>query len=219
MPDPAASDPHTLVFDQNGDIWFTVQNGNFVGRLTTSSGKIELIKMVTPRSRPYGIVIDAAGRPWFDLFGTNKMGTVDPKTLELREYPLPDAASRPRRIALTSDGGVWYVDYSRGFLGRLDPATGATKEWKNPGGAASLPYAMTVDDANRLWFVETGAQPNRLVGFDPKTEQFFSSSPIPSGGGTVRYMIFDPKARVIWFGSDNNTIGRATIPPARATTT
>ena len=23
MPDPAARDPHTLVFDGNGDIWFT----------------------------------------------------------------------------------------------------------------------------------------------------------------------------------------------------
>ena len=219
MPDSTARDPHTLIFDQQGDIWFTVQNSNFVGKLTTATGKIQLVKMETPRSRPYGIVMDAAGRPWFDLFGTNKMGTVDPKTMVLKEYPLPDAASRPRRIALIGDGSVWYVDYSRGYLGRLDPATGTTKEWKNPGGAGSLPYAMTSDDANRIWFVETGTQPNKLVGFDPKTEQFFSQTAIPSGGGVVRYMIFDPKARVIWFGSDNNTIGRVTVPPARANTT
>ena len=219
MPDSTVRDPHTLVFDHNGDIWFTAQNSNAVGKLTIASGKIELVKMTTPRSRPYGISVDAAGRPWFDLFGTNKMGTIDPKTMALREFPLPEERARPRRIALTTDGGVWFVDYARGYLGRLDPATGAVKEWKNPGGAGSLPYAMTVDDANRLWFVETGSQPNKLVGFDPKTEQFFSQSPIPSGGGTVRYMIFDPKARVIWFGSDNNTIGRATVPPARVNTT
>jgi virginiamycin B lyase len=218
MPDSAARDPHTLVFDQQGDIWFTVQGGNFVGKLTTSTGKIHLVKMETARSRPYGIAVDAAGRPWFDLFGTNKMGTIDPKTMALKEYPLPEAASRPRRIALTTDGGVWYVDYSRGYLGRLDPATGSVKEWANPSGARSLPYAMTVDDANRLWFVETGVQPNKMVGFDPKTEQFFSQTAIPSGGGTIRYMIFDPKSRLIWFGSDNNTIGRVTVPPARPNT-
>jgi virginiamycin B lyase len=76
---------------------------------------------------------------------------------------------------------------------------------------------MTSDDADRLWFVETGAQPNRLVGFDPKTESFFSMTSIPSGGGTVRYMVFDKKTRLIWFGSDNNTIGRATIPPTKLT--
>jgi uncharacterized protein YdhG (YjbR/CyaY superfamily) len=191
-----------------------MQMSNYVGRLITETGKIDLIKMDTPGARPYGIALDAAGRPWFDLFGTNKIGTWDPRTLALKEYPLPDAKARPRRIALTRDGGVWYVDYTRGFLGRLDPATGSVREWKNPGGAGSLPYAMTVDDADRLWFVETGPQPNRLVGFDSKGEHFISLTNIPSGGGAVRYMIFDPKTRMIWFGTDNGTIGRAQVPPA-----
>jgi virginiamycin B lyase len=45
---------------------------------------------------------------------------------------------------------------------------------EEPRWPGSLPYAMTVDDADRLWFVETGVQPNRLVGFDPKTEHFIS---------------------------------------------
>jgi virginiamycin B lyase len=213
MPDSAARDPHTMVFDTQGDIWFTLQQSNFVGHLATRTGKIRLVKMPASRSLPYGIALDPSGRPWFDLFGTNKIGTIDPKTMELKEYSLPDPMSRPRRIALTRDGGVWYVDYTRGFLGRLDPVTGAVKEWQNPGGRGSLPYGMTVDDADRLWFVETGTQPNKLVGFDPKTERFFSVSPIPSGGGTVRYMIFDAKTRVIWFGTDRNTIGRAQVPP------
>lgn len=217
MPDSTARDPHTLVFDQQGDIWFTVQQSNFVGHLDVESGKIRLVKLPTPRSLPYGIALDRSGRPWFDLFGTNKIGTIDPGTMELKEYPLPDLKSRPRRIALTRDGGVWYVDYTRGFLGRLDPATGAVREWQNPGGRGSLPYGMTVDDADRLWFVETGTQPNKLVGFDPKTERFFSVSPIPSGGGSVRYMIFDPKTRLIWFGTDRNTIGRARVPPREIT--
>src|SRR5690606_23192901 len=31
MPDAAARDPHTLTFDSQGDIWFTVQGGNFIG--------------------------------------------------------------------------------------------------------------------------------------------------------------------------------------------
>jgi virginiamycin B lyase len=219
MPDSAAKDPHTLILDHEGNIWFTMQQSNFVGRLATATGKIDLVKMVTADARPYGIVLDAAGRPWFDLFGTNKIGTLDPKTLALKEYPLPDPRSRPRRIALTGDGKVWYVDYARGFLGRLDPATGAVKEWKNPGGAGSLPYGMTSDDADRLWFVETGTQPNRLVGFDSRTERFITVTDIPSGGGTVRYLIFDPKTRTIWFGSDNDTIGRAQVPPARPNAT
>ena len=217
MPDSAARDPHTLVFDGRGNIWFTLQQSDMVGRLVMSSGKVDLIR-TGPRTRPYGIVVDKTGRPWFDLFGTNKIGTVDPATLELREYPLPDERSRPRRIAMTSDGMVWYVDYRRGFLGRLDPKSGAVKEWPNPSGAQSLPYAMSVDDRDRLWFVETGVQPNRFVGFDAKTERFFANTPVPGGGGTVRHMVFDPKTRVIWFGTDAGTIGRAEVGRAGGAT-
>lgn len=215
MPDRAAGDPHTMVFDKNGDLWFTVQNGNFVGHFATKTGQTKLVKMTTPGARPYGILLDADGRPWFDLFGTNKIGTVDPKTMALREYPLPDAKSRPRRIAKTADGRIWWGDYTLGKLGALDPKTGKIEEYDMPAGKTSLPYALTSDDDGRLWYVETGSQPNRFVGFDPATKKFFGATPVPSGGGTIRHMFYDAKTRQIWFGSDANTVGRAVVPAAR----
>jgi virginiamycin B lyase len=211
MPDPAAKDPHTLVFDAKGDIWFTAQFSNFVGRLATGTGEVRLLALPTQGSRPYGIVVDASGRPWFNEFGTNKLGSIDPATFQLKEYPLSDPGARGRRIAL-SGGAVWYVDYARGFLARFEPASGKVREWPMPGGSQSLPYAMASDDRGRLWAVETGPQPNRLVGFDPASARFFASSTIPSGGGTVRHMTFEPRKRQIWFGTDNDTIGRAIVP-------
>ncbi len=217
MPDPNAKDPHTIAFDKQGNLWFTLQNSNMVGHLVQSTGKVTLMTMPTPNSRPYGIVIDRAGRPWFNLFGTNKLGTIDPISMRVREYVLPHERARGRRIALTSDGAIWYVDYSRGYLGRLDPPSGVVREWAMPGGGASLPYAMTVDDDDRIWFVETGLQPNKLVGFDPRTSTFFSRTDLgPVEPNTVRHMIFDPTTRAIWFGSDRGTIGRALIPKSTA---
>lgn len=212
MPDPDARDPHTLIFDGRGNIWFTVQGGNFVGRLDTATANVDLIRVPTERARPYGIVVDESGRPWIVEFGSYKIATVDPETMELKELELPDQSSRPRRLALTSDGMVWYVDYAQGRLGRLDPTSGEFAEWPMPGGAESRPYAMASDDRDRLWFVETGLSPNRLVGFDPATEEFFSTTEIPSGGGTVRHMVFYEPEREIWFGTDANTIGRASVP-------
>ena len=32
-------------------------------------------------------------------------------------------------------------------------------------------------------------------------------------GGVVRHMIYDPATKAIWFGTDNNTLGRAIVPP------
>lgn len=207
-----ARDPHSMAFDGRGDIWFTVQIGNMVGKFDPASGEAQLVEVPTPRARPYGIAVDEAGRPWVALLGTNKLATVDPGTMELEEIPLPREGARPRRMGLTSDGGVWYVDYEEGYVGRYDPASGEIREWLNPSGAESSPYAMAVDDTDRIWFVETGPSPNRFVGFDPATQEFFGITEVPSGGGTLRHMVFHAPTRTIWFGADTNTIGRIVVP-------
>ena len=211
MPDPAARDPHTMVFDKDGAMWFTVQGGNFVGRLTPELGEVGLIAVPTPRARPYGIDLDSNNTPWVVEFGTHKIASINKEGMTLTEHELPSSDARPRRIAITSDDMIWYVDYARGYLGRLDPSTGQVKEWANPGGSQSRPYAMTADDRDRLWFFETNPGVNRLVGFDPEREVFFSVTELESGGGTVRHMVFDPEKQEIWFGTDTNTIGRARL--------
>ncbi|MDT8321183.1 MAG: hypothetical protein RQ826_11715 [Xanthomonadales bacterium] len=71
---------------------------------------------------------------------------------------------------------------------------------------------MADDDQGRLWFVETHSDPNRFVGFDPESERFFSITPIPSGAGAVRHMVFDEERNAIWFGTDTNKLGKASLP-------
>ena len=210
MPDPEVRDPHTLIFDRNGDIWFTAQGGNAIGKLTVATGTIRLIKVPTANARPYGIKLDSKGRPWVVLFGTNKIATVDPATMQLREITLPRADARPRRMEITSDDRIYYGDYPNGILGRYDPASGKFDEWPLPGGADSRPYGMARDDQDRVWVVET-SRPNRFVAFDPTTSQFSEETQVPSGGGVVRHMFFDAATQSIWFGTDNNTIGRAVV--------
>jgi len=213
MPDPAARDPHTLVFDRTGTaIWFTVQQGGFVGRLAMATGKVDLVKIPGGRPLPYGIWMDSKNRPWFNEFGVPKIGMIEPATLALTEYPLPDPDARGRRIALTSDDIVWYVDFKRGFLGRLDPNSGKVDEWQVPGGKYAAPYMLTVDHKDRLWFSETGPQPTRLVGFDPRSRQFTPPVAVPSGGISVRHAVYHTPTGSVWFGTDANTIARAQLP-------
>jgi len=222
MPDPSIRDPHTLILDSRGDMWFTAQSGNVVGKFWRETGEIRLVQAPevsdSPRggsSRPYGIVVDSQDRPWIALFNTNQIGTVDTETFEMTTFDLPRPEARPRRIGVTSDDIVWYVDYADGYLGRLDPESGEVREWMMPSGEEAAPYAMAVDDSDRIWFVETGVEPNMFVGFDPMTEQFIDGVPLESGGGTVRHMTFDPETNSIWFGADTNTIGVAKLPPRR----
>ena len=208
MPDPAARDPHTPIFDRNGILWFTVQTGNFVGKLDPKTGAVTL-KAASPRARPYGIVIMSNGTPVFDLFGTNKIGTINPATMEITEYALPESA-RPRRIAVDAGDIVWYTDFARGYLGRLDLKTKAVREWASPGGVQSQPYGISVTGDGGVWYSESGVEPQTLVRFDPSTSAFQKWA-IPSGGGVVRHMVTAPSGDLLLAYSGVNKVGRVRI--------
>ena len=189
-------DPHTPAFDHDGILWFTNEETNYIGRLDPKIGKMTLIKVPTAHSVPYGIVILPNNAPLFCEFGTNKLATVDPHTMTIREYTLPDSGARPRRLALAPDGTVYYTDYARGYLGHFDPSAGKlVKEWKSPGGSESRPYGIAIMDDGKIWYSESGVNPNTLVQFDPKSE-VFSMKAIPSGGGVVRNMVATPDRRL-----------------------
>lgn len=216
MPDPKATDPHTMAFTSEGDIWFTMQVSNRIGFLDVETNEVRIVEVPTGGARPYGLKVDDNDDAWAVLLGTNKLAFVDRETMDIREVDLPREATRPRRMGITSDGAVWYVDYNQGYLGRFDPAADEIDEWQMPGGSSARPYGMAVDDADQIWFVETGSNPNRFVGFDPRTETFTRTTDIPSGGGTVRHMYFHQPTGTVWFGADTNTVGRATVRPTQA---
>ena len=218
MTDSTVRDPHTMVFDKDGNIWFTNQQSHAVGHLNTKTGALRYVRTSEPgtRSNPYGIVLDSKGHPWFDLFAQNKIGTIDPATMQLKVFTLPQERSRPRRIAITSDDIIWYGDYSLGFLGRLDPKTGKIDEIPMPGGGGSLPYGMASDDQDRIWVSENTQNGTRLLGYDPKTKKFFATINIgKQANNTIRHMYFDKKTGLLWYGTDQGTIGRAEVSKAK----
>ncbi len=205
-----AQDPHTMAFDDRGHIWFTSQHSNFIGRLDMSSGDYEIVEAYDTRARPYGIVIDQDGYPWVSMLNTNKVVRVHPETMSLTYFEKADEASRSRRIETTGDGFVWYGDEPRGYLGRINIATGDVDEFAMPGGSDSRPYALTKDDAGRLWVSQTGPD-KRLVAFDPESGEFVSVNEVSHN---IRHMMFHAPSGAMWFGTDANRVGRVLTEPA-----
>jgi virginiamycin B lyase len=206
----ATRDPHTFAFDGRGGLWFTMQQGNAIGHLDIASGAIRQVIVPTAQARPYGIVATPGGDAWAVLFGVGKLARVTRAELQLTEVTLPRELARPRRLGLDAEGGVWYVDFAQGFLGRHDPVATTTREWRMPS-TPSLPYAMATDAKGRPWMFETGPRPNVLLRFDPASESFVDSTPVPGGADTVRHMEFDAKRNSLWFGTDRGTLGQARL--------
>ncbi len=208
LPDPRAKDPHTIAIDHNGIVWFSVQAGNFFGRLDPATGAIKLATPPTRNARPYGIAINSQNVVYFVEFGAAKIATID-NDMKIQEFQLPDPGARPRRIAISPDDMIWYSDYARGYLGRLDPKTGDVREWPSPSGPKSLPYGI-VSTKGAIWYSESGANPNTIVRFDPKTEKFQSWA-IPGGGDIVRNMTVDRDSAPIMANSLENQVGRVEV--------
>ncbi|MEE8117941.1 MAG: lyase [Gammaproteobacteria bacterium] len=203
------TDPHTLVFSSDGNIFFTAQQSNYLGHFNVDSGEVKSWAVKTPRARPYGIKVDSHDQPWVVLLGTNRLATLSHG--ELVEIEIPRAKARPRRLEITPDDRVWYVDYAEGFVGVYDPKTHQFYEWAAPSAKKSRPYGTALDAKGRFWYVETGPQPNRFIGFDTNKEEIIFNGEIPDSGGAVRHMYYDARRNVIWFGMDTNFIGRARL--------
>ena len=209
------NDPHSMAWTSGGSIWFTVQRSapaGYIGLFSPESGRTEVIRVPGRAMRPYGIAVDADDRPWIAFMGTNAIGTVDPRSMELEVVETPHAGSRIRRLSLDSRGRVWWVDASAGYFGVYDPADRSMRQWQSPGGPRAGLYATAVDNRDRFWFAEAGPNPNRIIGFDTVSEQVISQTEVPSGGGSVRNMVYHEPTDALWFGTDAHTIGRAVVP-------
>ena len=216
MPDPNARDPHTPAFAANGDLWFTLQNSNMLGRLVPDTGDIRLMTMPTERARPYGIKVDSNGMIWIAYRGANAIAMVDPDSWEVTEFETPNPNPDEhhgnhyvRRLALASDDSIWYVDSGRGYIGHLDPETGEIREWMSPSGPQSHPYAIAVVD-DVVWYNESYQRPDALVRFDPATEEFQSWA-IPSGVGIIRNMNGMEDGSLVIHQSSTNTVGIVSV--------
>jgi len=111
-------------------------------------------------------------------------------------------------MEITSDDKIWSATYAGGFLG----ATIRHGKWTNGSspGADARPYAMVRATRTACGRRDRG-EPVRLV--DSKTLQSRRNA-VPSGGGVVRHMFYDPATKRS-VRTDNNTIGRAILSRGR----
>jgi virginiamycin B lyase len=223
--------------DAQGRVWFVGQQGNYVAYVDSRTKEFKRYE-IAEGTHPHNLVVEK-GMVWFTGNRNGRLvrldprtgkqttymipdtsvrdpHTIDPRTMALRDFVLPATDAHPRRIAITSDDQVYWGDYTRGYLGHLDPRTGRMDEVPLPAGRASLPYGMTTDDRDVVWVAQNGqaSTPASLAGWDPRSRRFVAVVPVGEPGpNTIRHMTFDRATRQIWFGTDQGTIGRISVPP------
>jgi len=189
--------PHTIRFDRQGRIWFTLAFSEQVGRLDPVSRKVDVIDLPPRQSLgvaggtvPYGIDVDPQdGSIWYARLWADRIGRIDPETLAVTEFDSP--VKGPRRLRFDRHGTLWLTGYSDGVIAAVQTPGIESRVYPLPEfapGYRPAAYALAVDPkTSQVWVNET--MTDRLYRFDPRRERW-TVYPLPLRGTYTREISF-----------------------------
>lgn len=145
------SGPVSIASGPDGNLWYTLQNANKIGRVTPQ-GKITEYDVPTQGSRPFGIAAGPDGNIWFTEESGNKIGRFDPKDPSgtMREFPVPSKGARPMAIESGHDGSLWFNEYGANRIARIG-VDGAVTEFYLPT-PDSGPARVALGSDGKIWY-------------------------------------------------------------------
>jgi virginiamycin B lyase len=145
----------------DGNVWFSEDEANKIGRITPSGDHVDEFVLPPPWPEnnattrgPYDITTGPDGNLWFvENFGPyDSIGKITP-TGAITEYRIPTVNSIPWTITSGPDGNLWFTERGANKIGWIDPATGIIGEINVPT-PASEPFQIAVGPHHQLWFTE-----------------------------------------------------------------
>ncbi len=97
--------PYGITADADGALYFTLNQADVIGRLTTD-GRIREFPLPQRDSRPHAIAADPEGGFWFSEWGATRVGHISAEG-EIDLFDLPTPSSEPHGITVTANGTVW----------------------------------------------------------------------------------------------------------------
>jgi RHS repeat-associated protein len=197
----------------DGNLWFTEQAGNKIGKITTA-GSFTEYTVPTASSSPYGIVAGPDGNVWFTESAKDKVGKVTTAGT-FTEYALT-AGRVPHGITVGPDGNLWFTESGAAKIASINPTTGTVTEYALPTNY-NTPDAITTGVDGNLWFVDKG--PTISPGFN----NYYIAKSTPAGtmteyatnssGSVVNDIVSGPDGN-LWFTNGSPSYGLSRITTA-----
>ena len=205
--------PHDVVLDNDGTVWFSNFGENDLGKMDAKTGKVTEYEI--PMLRPgfatgnLDIEFDREGNIWLGLMNQTGAAKFDKKTEKFTFVRVPDAmlneSSQQAMVAAVNweaDGKIWVNNAETVEVARIDVATGKVEPWIQPYRKLNLPpteqhslYGIYTDKQNNLFFMDFS---NKNIGrIDAKTGEI-KLFPTPTEHSRPRRGHMDSQER-IWF--------------------
>jgi virginiamycin B lyase len=202
-PSGGSCEPGGITAGPDGALWFTEENGNRIGRITTGGAITEFTAGLSSGAKPVEITPGPGGL-WFSESGANNVGLITTAG-SITEFPV---GATTDGIAAGPDGNVWFTEPTQNRVGKITP--GGSVSHYNLASCPCEPGDITQGPPgdSRMWFTE--GLGNRVRAINP-----FASNPassiqtydLPSGGSDPSGIT--ASAGALWFAEfGGNRIGR-----------
>jgi streptogramin lyase len=199
---PTGGTPDSIVAGRDGAMWFTMYDGNAVGRITRQ-GAITTFPVPIAGAGPRGIALGADGALWLTLFRANQVArlTTGGTWTTFSNGLTPGG----QQLGITrGPGGIWFTEPRGDRIVRITPDGGLFPVTVS---TASGPEAVEVGVDGNVWFTEDDG--NRIGRVTPKGEVTEFQSGITPRATT--FSITAGPDEAMWFTeADGDRIGRST---------
>ena len=96
-------------------MWFTLNQANAIGRITTD-GAVTVHPLPTDAAGPVGLCAGPDDALWFVEIAAGRIGRITTDG-EITGFPLPDRASRPHAIVADGHGDLWFTEWGANRVG------------------------------------------------------------------------------------------------------
>lgn len=192
FPVPTAdSFPNGITAGPDGEIWFTEQAANKIGRINPTTHAFAEFPNPTSGGQPNRITAGPDHNLWFTSENGNALGQLNPATHAFAQFPVPTANPQFRGITTGPDGNIWFTESVGNKIGQINPTTHVITEFAVPTAGAG-PYGITTGPDGNLWFAE--ASSGMIGRINPATHAFAEFSGLTAGSSPLN----------ITTGSDGN---------------
>jgi len=167
LPRPTV-EPHDVIVDEHGIVWYTDFGEMFIGRLDPKTGALK--EYPVPELKPgypqglLDIEEDKNSDLWMGMMYQGALAHFDRKTETIKTYSLPpewnDEAAQPNMLGMRYDvdGKIWTDSAGHYDIFRLDVKTGAYERFQPmkqlPDSRRGTIYGIDSDSHNNLYFTD-----------------------------------------------------------------
>jgi streptogramin lyase len=155
--------PNGIAAGPDGNLWFTEQTGNRIGRITPTGAVTEFSTGITGNAQPLGITAGPDGNMWFTENAGDRIGRITPGGT-ISEFSTGIAvAAHPYGIAAGPDGNLWFTEIAGDRIGKITPNGDISESPAGAVTAGGAPSGIAPGPDGNLWFTETNGDRIGLI--------------------------------------------------------